>query len=225
MAATGQFLSFGKPNTLQTHSLLAFNPTSLFPDPPSDLEKTVITQSVATTIVQPNPSLDSLHELQSSEVCLDHSSNDSGLPLFPSPLTNVSALPAVYSATQKQPFVQMTPYIKLNGKIDGVFISRKDADKLSISTIGTAETCYGEVNRLSPLGLMLFNKQVVVQNVFELPSAFANSVYANGVVGLDTIHALGLSVMCDRGMVYVWNPEHSSYHSKDSHEPIDLHLS
>ncbi|KAK5665608.1 hypothetical protein BDV3_006669 [Batrachochytrium dendrobatidis] len=201
MAATGQFLSFGKPNTLQTHSLLAFNPTSLFPDPPSDLEKTVITQSVATTIVQPNPSLDSLHELQSNEVCLDHSSNDSGLPLFPSPLTNVSALPAVYSATQKQPFVQMTPYIKLN------------------------ETCYGEVNRLSPLGLMLFNKQVVVQNVFELPSAFANSVYANGVVGLDTIHALGLSVMCDRGMVYVWNPEHSSYHSKDSHEPIDLHLS
>ncbi|KAL2914113.1 hypothetical protein HK105_206371 [Polyrhizophydium stewartii] len=110
---------------------------------------------------------------------------------------------------------QLVPFILLNGRAGGLFVPRAAAAALGLDPLGPADSCYGTVTRFSPLGVVLFNRERIVEHVFELPEPFENTKYAGGIIDLDLIHTLGLSVMCDRGMVYVWDPEHTPYHTAE----------
>ncbi|KAJ1344694.1 hypothetical protein BSLG_000217 [Batrachochytrium salamandrivorans] len=227
MSAHSEPQSFKEPKSPLTHPLLAFNPAQWLPPLSTPLETASLQAPLHGSLLT---SVASAH----ADVPLAGLVADHGIDKTPKSRPTAEACPKwpsmpVYGScpdlqdakmgehpNSQAMYVQMEPFIKLNGKIDGFFIPRKDADLLGMAVTGMEETCYGHVNRFPPLGLMLFNKQLVIQDVFELPAAFANSVYSGGIVGLDIIHALGLSVMCDRGMIYVWDPEHSPYHSSDA---------
>ncbi|KAJ1330433.1 hypothetical protein BSLG_009351 [Batrachochytrium salamandrivorans] len=232
MSAHSEPQSFKEPKSPLTHPLLAFNPAQWLPPLSTPLETASLQAplhgslltSVASACRCPLAGLVADHGIDKTPrvaPLLRHVPNGHPCQYMGVALISQDAKMGEHPNSQAM-YVQMEPFIKLNGKIDGFFIPRKDADLLGMAVTGMEETCYGHVNRFPPLGLMLFNKQLVIQDVFELPAAFANSVYSGGIVGLDIIHALGLSVMCDRGMIYVWDPEHSPYHSSDA---LDVSIS
>ncbi|KAJ3088444.1 hypothetical protein HK100_008038 [Physocladia obscura] len=82
-------------------------------------------------------------------------------------------------------------YVHNNKDIDGVFISKEDADFLGLVEIGNAETVYGSVVSLP------------VNNVYKLPSEFSGTHLGEGIIGIRVLHSLGVSVAYDRGFVYL----------------------
>ncbi|KAJ3267449.1 hypothetical protein HK104_005885 [Borealophlyctis nickersoniae] len=106
--------------------------------------------------------------------------------------------------------VQIEPFIQ-NQRLGGLFVRKEDAEKLGLKCIGVAETCYGMVQRYSPVTAQVFFRRKLIENVYQLPAAFANTKYHDGVTGIDTLHSLGFSVLVDRGMVYLQDPELTQY--------------
>ncbi|KAJ3078432.1 hypothetical protein HK102_004516 [Quaeritorhiza haematococci] len=109
--------------------------------------------------------------------------------------------------------IMIEPHIHFSKSFGGLFVRADDAEeRLKLSRIGFADTCYGEVVRYSPLVIRVFNQSTVVENVYQLPKAFQEtSQYGGGIVGIDTLWQLGLSVAFDRGMVYLRDPEGNPY--------------
>ncbi|KAJ3045629.1 hypothetical protein HK097_001138 [Rhizophlyctis rosea] len=110
----------------------------------------------------------------------------------------------VGTAITIEPFIQQT-------RLGGIFVREEDAVKLGLKRVGDCETYYGTCTRFTPVTVVIFNHHRLIQNVFALPTAFENTKYHDGVCGIDTLLELGFSVMVDRGMVYLTDPENSEY--------------
>ncbi|KND04889.1 uncharacterized protein SPPG_00586 [Spizellomyces punctatus DAOM BR117] len=108
------------------------------------------------------------------------------------------------------PMTKIEPFVHTR-QVGGVFVRGIDAGELGLAPLGEADTCYGRVQRYSSVVAIVFGRQAVIENVYELPAAFKNTQYAEGVIGMDTLWSLGLNVAVDRGMVYLQDPELSQY--------------
>ncbi|KAI8917710.1 hypothetical protein PhCBS80983_g05051 [Powellomyces hirtus] len=108
------------------------------------------------------------------------------------------------------PIVKIEPFVHMRN-VGGVFLRPADADDLSLAPMGEADTVYGPVQRYSSVQAIIFGRETSIENVFELPAAFNNTQYSEGIIGIDTLRSLGLSVAVDRGMVYLQDPELSEY--------------
>ncbi|KAI8925617.1 hypothetical protein BC831DRAFT_460005 [Entophlyctis helioformis] len=194
--------SFKAPSAPFTHPLLAFNP---LPNASSaDLD--LLTAPASPPALMMASSLSSLSSSWSSS----------------SVSASASSLKLLMAASSPS-HLRIEPYIQLCNKVHGFFIRREDAESLGLSAIGTAETCYGSLTRYTPLGIALFNREHIVENVYELPAPFETSKYSGGIADLDLFRSLGLSAVCDRGMITVSDPhERTSYNPDKDDMALDF---
>ncbi|KAJ3019637.1 UNVERIFIED_CONTAM: hypothetical protein HDU68_010579 [Siphonaria sp. JEL0065] len=97
-------------------------------------------------------------------------------------------------------------YVHQDKSINGIFISAKDAVYLSLREIGMAETLYGTVKRYSPLHISFLSHShsLPVANIYQLPTSFENTPeYGDGIIGINVLFTLGVSVAYDRGYIYL----------------------
>ncbi|KAI9015026.1 hypothetical protein BC832DRAFT_537431 [Gaertneriomyces semiglobifer] len=123
----------------------------------------------------------------------------------PLPLSSYGSLQDV-DDLDTTPMIQIEPYVQMK-PMGGVFVRAEDADALGLVLMGEADTGYGPVQRYSPVVCMIFGRQNLIQDVFELPSAFGSTQYQYGIIGTDVLNSLGVSVLMDRGMVFLQDPE------------------
>ncbi|KAJ3021229.1 hypothetical protein HKX48_008934 [Thoreauomyces humboldtii] len=106
--------------------------------------------------------------------------------------------------------LRIDPFVHM-GDVGGIFLRPEDAEALNLAPMGEADTVYGSVQRYSPVVAIIFGREGTISNVYELPAAFKNTQYSEGVVGSSCFRSLGLNVAVDRGMIYLQDPELSQY--------------
>ncbi|KAJ3244274.1 hypothetical protein HDU78_011215 [Chytriomyces hyalinus] len=96
-------------------------------------------------------------------------------------------------------------FVHSDKSIDGLFVNAADAAYLGLKEAGTADTLYGTVVRYSPLHISFLSHShsLPLKNVYQLPAAFAHTKFADGVIGINVLFTLGVSVAFDRGYVYL----------------------
>ncbi|KAJ3385914.1 hypothetical protein HDU84_001890 [Entophlyctis sp. JEL0112] len=112
-------------------------------------------------------------------------------------------------------------YVHNDKSIDGVFLSESDASYLGLTEVGIADTVFGRVTRWVCNGLLFHFKReslgfpisgmqshpahfgLPIENVYGLPKQFAGTYLGDGIIGLNVLLGLGVSVAFDRGYVYL----------------------
>ncbi|KAJ3357107.1 hypothetical protein HDU83_008614 [Entophlyctis luteolus] len=131
----------------------------------------------------------------------------------------------VTACTQPRPPEQL--YVHNDKSIDGVFLAERDAGYLGLSEVGIAETVFGRVTRLvrndHPISLqtessldtsrhaytpfhisfLTLTYSLPIDNVYALPKQFAGTYLGEGIIGLNVLLGLGVSVAFDRGYIYL----------------------
>ncbi|KAJ3392019.1 hypothetical protein HDU84_004947 [Entophlyctis sp. JEL0112] len=109
----------------------------------------------------------------------------------------------VTACTQPRPPEQL--YVHNDKSIDGVFLAERDAGYLGLSEVGIAETVFGRVTRYTPfhISFLTLTYSLPIDNVYALPKQFAGTYLGEGIIGLNVLLGLGVSVAFDRGYIYL----------------------
>ncbi|KAI9341985.1 hypothetical protein BDR26DRAFT_859900 [Obelidium mucronatum] len=113
---------------------------------------------------------------------------------------------AIRREVKEEDCLQKELYVHQDKSINGIFLSAKDAEYLSLKEIGTVDTLYGIVKRYSPLHISFLSHthSLPVDNIFQLPPSFENTeLYGDGIIGINVLFTLGVSVAYDRGFIYL----------------------
>ncbi|KAI8622544.1 hypothetical protein BC830DRAFT_1088731 [Chytriomyces sp. MP71] len=96
-------------------------------------------------------------------------------------------------------------FVHTDKTLDGLFVNARDATFLGLEAVGTAETPFGLVVRLSSLHISFLSHShsMPIANIYQLPPAFEGTIYGDGIVGISVLFSLGVSVAFDRGFVYL----------------------
>ncbi|KAJ3202162.1 hypothetical protein HDU82_007556 [Entophlyctis luteolus] len=96
-------------------------------------------------------------------------------------------------------------YVHNDKSIDGVFLSESDASYLGLTEVGIADTVFGRVTRYTKFHISFLTRtySLPIENVYGLPKQFAGTYLGDGIIGLNVLLGLGVSVAFDRGYVYL----------------------